>query len=945
MNGPAPWRSKMGRSIWGRFAWSIFAGCAALALGASALGYATPRLKPPAPGPQYMSREDHALMEDIASALKRKRFAQAKTLSSKLSDPVAASLAAWMYFMAEDPAVDLIEAGAFLDAHNDWPQIERIQTHVEKRIPRAAPADDVLAFFETRNPVSGEGKIALARALFAKNESAAAEFHLRDAWIHHNFTVAEERRILQDYGEVLRQDDHAARVDRLLWARQVTNARRTMSKLKGEARKMAVARAALLMRAASGPRLFGALSADQQHDPGVLHAAVRYFRRTHDEPFAIELSRRAPDDPEGLGNPERWWDERQLLMRWALKEGRFADAYVLAAHNGLGEGSDLAEAEFNAGWIALRFLGQPERAEAHFLALASTVGTPISLSRAYYWAGRAAAAQGKTALARSYYDQAAQYYYSFYGQLAAEELGGEALTPRFGPLHQPSRYDQTLFASRSAVAALRMLADLDLAYEFMVFAYHVDDQLERPGEYMELAKLARGERAPHLSVRAGKVAIQRDAFAPDVAYPLIFVPEQAQRFVAPEIILGLSRQESEFNPRAFSRAGARGVMQLIPSTALITARKEGIRYSRPDLLNDPDYNITLGSAHLSHLLDRFDGSLIMTLAGYNAGAARVSQWIEVYGDPRKDGVNPVDWIELVPFSETRNYIQRVLENVQVYRGRLNNGPIPGKLASDLERGGDPRRVANIATASRRIARRAERHGAQSLAPMPARTAARVAHFKIAMAEAAAAEEAATTDDSDERPALETVNRSLRRRSLADPRARMRRSRVGKLPRIRKTKPDEAPATSNPILNEEPAPEKIENTGETEDEERAVDPAPISMTPGGSAPSPLSMDANSNRFDPNRDRAPPARGFVPTTPSQSARRLEPAPPEEGLQGNQERFVELDDPDNVDDVDDLDDERCVTYREYLAEIEDTEVAANDPRIAELLSELGDDGLICR
>jgi soluble lytic murein transglycosylase len=587
-------------------------------------------------------------------------------------------------------------------------------------------------FFDARAPVTGAGKVALARALFAAGEIAAAEFHLRDAWINDNFTVAEERAILSEFGKSLRPQDHAARADLLLWSLQVTNARRVFFHLDRQDRTRAEARAALLMRAANAPQLFSSLSVDEQRDSGVLLAAIRYFRRTGDEAYAIALSRLAPDNPEDLREPERWWDERQLLMRWALREARFADAYELAAHHGLAEGDAFSEAEFNAGWIALRFLNRPDRAETHFLALASAVSTPISLSRAYYWAGRAAQAREDAALASQYFSAAAQYYYSYYGQLAAEQLGGAAAAQQFGPPAQSSAADRALFSARPTVAALRMLADLNLDYEFMVFAYHIDDQLERPGEYVELARLAYGEGAPHLAVRAGKVAIGRNAFDADVAYPLVFVPEEAQRFVSPEIILGLSRQESEFNPRAYSHAGARGVMQLLPSTALITARKEGLPYSQAALLDDPIYNMTLGSAHLSHLLERFEGSLIMTLAGYNAGPARVDQWVSDFGDPRREGVDPVDWIELVPFAETRNYIQRVLENIQVYRGRLTDGPIPGRLTQDLERGGASSRVAQTPHGSDHLVKLASLKGAQSLAPLPERTAARANSFKLAM---------------------------------------------------------------------------------------------------------------------------------------------------------------------------------------------------------------------
>jgi soluble lytic murein transglycosylase len=237
-------------------------------------------------------------------------------------------------------------------------------------------------------------------------------------------------------------------------------------------------------------------------------------------------------------------------------------------------------------------------------------------------------------------------------------------------------------------------------------------------------------------VRAGKVGIQRGAFAPEVAYPLVFVPDEAVRFVSPEIILGLSRQESEFNPRAYSRAGARGMMQLIPTTAQITARKEGLLYNRSALLDDPVYNMTIGSAHLSHLLERFDGSLIMTLAAYNAGAARVDRWITEYGDPRSSTVDPLDWVELIPFSETRNYVQRVLENVQVYHGRINDKPIPGRLYSDLERGGPRDRVASMKPPSIVLANAASSFAPQALPALPKRTEERARRYAQQMVETA-----------------------------------------------------------------------------------------------------------------------------------------------------------------------------------------------------------------
>lgn len=775
------------------------AGLAFTMIPAGAAAAPDPRLKPPAPGPAYMSPGDKNRLLAVSKALKARQFSTAHSLTELVEDPIAQSLGEWMYLMAQDPQTDLAEADRFLDSHLQWPAVARISSYVEKRIADDAPAGEVLAFFDARQPVTGEGKIQLARALFSVGDQEGGERQLRDAWINDNFTIAEERRILSVYGRRLTKDDHAARVDRLMWGRQVTNARRVFPYLSAHERRKAEARAALLLQASSGQRLYDRLPEEDRLDSGMLHAAVRHNRRRGQEDRAIALAALAPADPEEVRNGGRWWDERGILMRWALKNGRFADAYKLAAENGMDDGADYAEAEFYAGWIALRFLNEPDRAETHFLALASSVGSPISVSRAYYWLGRTAAAQGDADHAKAYYAKAADHYYSYYGQLAAEEGGIDLTDAIFSAQTESTPADRALFTSRPAVAALRMLTDLNLDYEFMVFAYHVDDELERPGEYIELAKITEGEGAPHLTVRAGKVAIQRGAFAPEVAYPLVFVPEEAARFVSPEIILGLSRQESEFNPRAYSRAGARGVMQLIPSTAQITARKEGLSYSRSALLDDPVYNMTLGSAHLSHLIDRFDGSLIMTLASYNAGASRVNRWIEEYGDPRSDAVDPLDWVELIPFSETRNYVQRVLENTQVYRGRLNNKPIPGRLAGDIERGGARGRIASQAPPSVVLASAAAPFSAAALPPVPPRTVERARRYAMQNPPAPpAASDAAAEDPQGASPiAYETEDAAQ-----AEPRKKSRR-------RGRNAGRPEAPTpVLTPVAQTEPAADKV-----------------------------------------------------------------------------------------------------------------------------------------
>ncbi len=707
--------------------WWTLSRCLALSLAwliifvAGASAYTTPRLKPPPPPPAYLTPADHERLEAVLDAIDHRDWRRAEKVAATVDDPIAGSLANWFYFNAEDPSVDITQADEFLDTHPDWPSVSKIQSHVEQRIPNTASPDLILAFFDTREPITGDGKLQMTRALFAKGEREAAVIHLRDAWINHTFSVSDEKRLLARYGDHLRPSDHTSRVDRLLWARQVTNARRVFSRLKSQDRRKAEARSALLLRASSGPRLYNALPKDDRLDSGVLLAAVRYYRRTGDEERAISLALQAPATPDALRNPARWWSERQLLMRWALKNGRFTDAYSMAAGHGLAPDSNYAEAEFDAGWIAFRFLNAPERAEVHFKALSTAVSSPISTARAYYWLGRTAEARGAPELATVRYNRAAEHIYTYYGQIAAEKLGGVSVEAKFAPPTLTSPMDSARFSSRPVVAALRMLSDLDRDQNFLVFAYKADDQLETPGEYVELAKLADRSGATHVSVRAGKAGIMRGAFAPDVAYPLIFVPEEVKNFTAPEVVLGLSRQESEFNPRAYSSAGARGLMQLIPSTAQLTARKVGIRYSRSALLDDPTYNMMLGSAHLSDLLERFDDSFVMTFAAYNAGPNRVDRWVEEYGDPRDPNIDPLDWVELIPFSETRNYVQRVLENTQIYRARLGDQPIAGRLTADLERGGPRGRTGGDTQVSPVLLLAAAEIGPQTLPPLPVRT--------------------------------------------------------------------------------------------------------------------------------------------------------------------------------------------------------------------------------
>lgn len=645
----------------------------------------TPRLKPPAPVSRWITPAEKIRLRNVLNALNRNAYLEADQLRQLVNDPVARSIADWAYFRENPPQASAGEMGAFLRSNFGWPDSTRIQQYAEKKLDDAAP-ETVLAFFSDRSPKSGSGHLALARALIATGNVAAGRAEIREAWVGTNWSATSENRLLSEFGSLLSEEDHWQKVDRQLFEIVATASSRLLPLLSPTRRQEARARIALLRSDSNAPGLLNNLPTDSAKDSGVLHAATRYYRRRGLEATAISYAGQAPIDPEGLRHAGRWNYERRILARWALKTGRFEDAYTLSAFSGLERGTEFAEGEFMAGWVALRFLGQPERAKAHFAYLGSGVTTAISTAKAEYWLARAYEATADQDQARQHYRVAAEFPFTYYGQLAVEALGDDAPVITFPEDPPDDGTALSVFEARPMVRAMHILSELNQATHFDRFARALDDQIESPGEVRAYYDLVIGERKTYLAVRGAKVARNNGAAVPSVIYPLIPVPQEAARFAEPPLILGLSRQESEFNPRAYSRARARGLMQLLASTARLTARKEGFPYSTARLMDDPNYNLLIGAAHLSHLVERFQGSYVMVLAGYNAGPHRVDQWIDTYGDPRSPEVDPIDWVELIPFSETRNYVMRVLENTQAYRARLNQVPLGTRLLDDLSRG-------------------------------------------------------------------------------------------------------------------------------------------------------------------------------------------------------------------------------------------------------------------
>jgi soluble lytic murein transglycosylase len=445
--------------------------------------------------------------------------------------------------------------------------------------------------------------------------------------------------------------------------------------------QMALARIALRSDASNANDLVAALTPQASATPGVAFERAAYMRRKGLDSLAIGQLQNFPKEVVTPEQADRIWDERYRLVLASLRNGDARSAYAAAADSGLTTGSDAADAEFYAGWIALSKLNDPTRAAKHFAALERIGSSPITKARALYWQGRAAEAKRDTATAEEFYSRAAQNYTTFYGQLAGQKIG-RRLTLASDPQISPEVRRQ--FEAREPVQAARLFYDIGQRELFRAFLLNLDDSLPSAEEEALLVDMARGYGDQDTSMKVARAAAQRGFILPQRAYPLRN-PPSTMNAPEPSLVLGITRQESGFDPLVRSGVGARGMMQLMPATAAVVARKMGVSYS-PGMLDEPDYNMRLGSSYLGQLVDQFSGSYVMAIAGYNAGPGRPNQWSAYCGDPRGGSTDPLDFIECIPFSETRNYVMRVMEGMQVYRAKLNGGSIPITLATDLKRG-------------------------------------------------------------------------------------------------------------------------------------------------------------------------------------------------------------------------------------------------------------------
>ncbi|MEM6490564.1 MAG: lytic transglycosylase domain-containing protein, partial [Pseudomonadota bacterium] len=481
-------------------------------------------------------------------------------------------------------------------------------------------------------------------------------------------------------GRRLTTADHRARMEEKLWAGKRDQALRMLSRVDTPTRRLAEARLKLQRRARGVDAAVAAVPAQLQSDPGLLFDRARFRRRAGDLLGAYDLLK---DVAPATERRETVWRERHILARRLLRDGRYREATIIASGHGLEAGVGFAEAEFLSGWLRTRFLDEPLDGYRNFSRLFHGVGSPISQSRGAYWSGRASEAVGDMALAERWYAVAAQHGATYYGQLAAAR-SGVGLATLFPEAPASTAADRAALAQHDLADAIAVLIQIGATEHVRSFFYALRGRLGGPGEGIALTEMLERAGLTRLALAMAKTLARDGVYVKRALYPRPTYVANA-RAGGPELplVLALIRQESAFDDRAISRAGARGLMQLMPQTARTVARGLGLPYSRSRLITDPAYNMTLGRTYLGQRLDRFEGSYPLSLAAYNAGSGRVDRWITEFGDPRSDGVDPVDWVERIPFSETRNYVQRILESLQVYRALLGRTQLARSLNEDL----------------------------------------------------------------------------------------------------------------------------------------------------------------------------------------------------------------------------------------------------------------------
>jgi soluble lytic murein transglycosylase len=628
-------------------------------------------------------------VQAIELALKG-HFSDAGPLAQRSGDEAAIKLVELLYLRDHWQDAGYSRIMDFLTAAPKWPLAETLMKRAELTLyTNRESADRILSHFAKRKPLLIEGKLALARANLATGNKEAARDLVKNVWGDATLDVAFEKSISSEFGSLLSADDHKRRMWRLVYAQESNAAIRNSKRLGGDYQNAAKVAQELLRNVAGADKKYGKLPSAMREQLGMKYALVRYLRKLERYSKARAILATIPSD---AGDVDAWWVERRIIARHSVGLNRndaVKAAYQIAKAHGSAKGVNAVEGEFLAGWIALRSLKDPETALRHFSKLEVIAESGTEKARAQYWKGRTFSALGEKQKAREAFETAAKYSTIYYGQLAREQIG-LGKVPKIINGGQASAAAKATVDRDEVVRALNLMVKANGKSSVNMFVWSLASRFNNVDEMNAAAAIVKQHGGTTMALRLAKASSTRNLDIDHWAYPTKALPswKHMGKPVEASLVYGLSRQESEFDPQAGSKVGAQGLMQIMPGTAKLITKQYRMPYAPAKLLGDPAYNVKLGAAHLGDLIAEYNGSYVLTLVAYNAGPRRVREWVAEYGDPRSSKVDAIDWVESIPFQETRQYVQKVLQNTQVYRARLAPETMR-PMTADLKRGGPP----------------------------------------------------------------------------------------------------------------------------------------------------------------------------------------------------------------------------------------------------------------
>lgn len=625
---------------------------------------------------KILSKSDFKIAKAAFKAIDKKKWQTAIKLSKKAKDKMVFKTVNWLYLIKPNNAASFYDYLTFINNNPNYPRINRLKYLAEHKMYLKTVSPKIIKkWFNGKEPLSEYGKIKLGEIYVKEGNIVEGSRLIKEGWIEAKLSKKDLRYLRKKYKKIITVSDNIKRADWHAWEGKHWDVQRMLRYLPKDETALYRARQLLMSRSYGVDSAIAKVPAKYKNDIGLKYDRLKWRRRRGRLDPSLEILFSLPKDPVKLVRPDLWWSERAILTRSLIYKKKYAKAYKVSSNHSLTTGSEYAEAEWLSGWIALTFLDDPNMALQHFKNFYNNVGYPISLSRGAYWIGRTYKEMKNEQKSGEWLNESSKYLNTYYGQLAFVEINrGEKFA-----LQEQQKVDEKYekeFKKNLLVKNIQLLKELGKAEYSKHFLKHLASLNIEKGSEILAGELAIDAGRYDFAIQIAKQSSYEKRFHNDLNYPVIQTPKIVNQKTMPsmELVLAVIRQESEFDADATSYVGARGLMQLMPYTAKLVAKQAKLPYSKNKLKN-PDYNIKLGSYYLAGLLEVYEGSYPFALAAYNAGPKRVKFWKKINGDPQKGNINYVDWVELIKFKETRNYVQRVLENVNVYKYLLTGKPI------------------------------------------------------------------------------------------------------------------------------------------------------------------------------------------------------------------------------------------------------------------------------